>query len=220
MVELKKINSVVVFDLDDTLYQEFNYQTSGIRAVAKELDRLYGKDLLEILLRWRNEGVKDIFGEACRLLRLPPEVKYSLLWVYRLHDPDIALDDDVEKTLSIIQTMVQRVMILTDGRSITQRKKIQSLGLSNIDIYISEEYQSEKPATERFHIIMKNYTADAYYYIGDNPQKDFIAPNALGWVTVGVRGDNTIHNQSEMMGAPMAAPSIWINSISELLKIL
>lgn len=220
MLELKKINSVVVFDLDDTLYQEFDYQTSGIRAVAKELDHLYGKDLLEMLLQWRNQGVNDIFGEACKLLHLPPEVKNSLLWVYRLHDPDIVLDGDAEETLGIIKAMVKSVVILTDGRAISQRKKLKALGLNDLDFYISEEYQSEKPGAERFHIIMKNYSADTYYYIGDNPQKDFIAPNALGWVTVGIRGDNTIHDQSGMGLPPIAAPSIWINSIRELVGLL
>jgi len=220
MLELKKRDAVVVFDLDDTLYREFDYQTSGLRAVATELERLYGKDLLEKLLQWRSQGVQDIFGEACRLLQLPYEVKYSLVWVYRLHRPDISLDDDTQKALSVIKAMVKNVIILTDGRSISQRKKLQALGLNDMEVYISEEYHSEKPDSERFHLIMKKYSAGSYYYIGDNPHKDFIAPNALGWITVGLRGHNTIHDQSGNDVPPMAFPSIWINSIQELVKLL
>ena len=34
---------VVVFDLDDTLYQENEYNRSGVIAVANEVEILYGK---------------------------------------------------------------------------------------------------------------------------------------------------------------------------------
>ena len=220
MHEMEKINSVIVFDLDDTLYHEYDYQTSGIRAVAKELKLLYSKDLFETLLEWRDQGVKDIFGKVCNFLQLPTEVKHSLVWVYRLHDPEISLYDDVEQMLQLLKMKVKRVVILTDGRSISQRKKLKALGLDDLEVYISEEYNSEKPHPERFHIIMKSIPADTYYYIGDNQKKDFIAPNALGWITIGIRRDNTIHDQNDAVMGLIATPSIWINSILELEKLL
>jgi putative hydrolase of the HAD superfamily len=220
MNELKKINSVVVFDLDDTLYHEYDYQTSGIKAVAKELKHLYNKDILDTLLEWRDQGNKDIFGKVCSLLQLPYEVKHALVWMYRLHDPDISLDEEVEKTLQMLKKKVKKIMILTDGRSISQRKKLKALGLNDIEVFISEEYHSKKPNADRFHIIMNNFPADTFYYIGDNPKNDFIAPNTLGWITVGIRQDKSIHDQSCEGTGAMASPSIWINSINELEKFL
>jgi len=34
-------------------------------------------------------------------------------------------------------------------------------------------------------------------YIGDNPAKDFLAPNLLGWTTVQVVRDNQVHSQKQ-----------------------
>lgn len=220
MRDFQKKNTVVVFDLDDTLYDEYDYQTSGIRAVAEELKNLYDKDLIQTLLHWRDQGVKDIFGKVCKVLQLPIEVKRSLVWIYRLHDPDIALHDDVREALVAIQRMVKRIMILTDGRSISQRKKLKALCLNDIEVYISEEYSSEKPKPERFRIIMNSCFADKYYYIGDNPKKDFLAPNALGWITVGIRNNNALHEQNVDGSETMSSPSIWIKSIREIVELL
>ena len=62
----------LVLDLDDTLYKEYDYQTSGLSYVARELSALYNIDLnnylktvIDYLFRIRDiEGiyrVKNIF---------------------------------------------------------------------------------------------------------------------------------------------------------------
>ena len=58
-----------------------------------------------------------------------------------------------------------------------------------------------------------------YFYIGDNPQKDFITPNELGWTTIGLmdNGQN-IHTQTSIGGN--YNPQFWINDITELIKII
>ena len=72
--------------------------------------------------------------------------KESLLWAYRLHDPNIKLSDDIEETLSLLKKKKAKIIILTDGRSITQRLKINALGLNHLPNYISEDFNSEKPS--------------------------------------------------------------------------
>lgn len=221
MDDIAKNDLIVVFDLDDTLYAEYDYQTSGIKAVAREILMLYGRDIEDEMLRWRHQGEKDVFGRACKCLLLPERIKESLLWVYRLHTPQITCDSDVVRALRYLQKAVKKLVILTDGRSVSQRKKMYALGLNDVSVYISEEYESEKPEKKRFDLIMREHPAKKYCYIGDNPAKDFIAPNNLGWLTVGMRGAaKNIHSQNMQGLSEFAMPNFWIDSLFELFDLL
>jgi len=173
------------------------------------------------MLTWRGEGETDIWKRACQLLELPLSVKESLLWIYRLHKPVIILDEATSDALTKIRTFVKEVVILSDGRSVTQRQKIHALGLSDFRVYISEEYLSDKPDPARFLLIMRELPASMYLYVGDNPKKDFIAPNALGWKTLGLRGNTqNVHTQA-IDGLPSCAlPHQWIHCLSEIIEIV
>jgi putative hydrolase of the HAD superfamily len=112
------------------------------------------------------------------------------------------------------------LVILTDGRSVTQRLKIEALGLTRFPVYISEEFSSEKPSSERFLKIVCKFECNKYVYIADNPQKDFLAPNSLGWHTIGLRGDQrNIHSQNIDALPEEYLPNIWIDSLSDLLTL-
>ena len=127
-----KRDIVLVVDLDDTLYNEYDYQTSGIKEVGKVIAALYGKEITEKMLNWRKEGERDIWKRACQLLELPLSVKESFLWIYRLHRPAITLDTATSDALSHIRSLVKEFVILSDGRSVTQRQKMNALGLNDL----------------------------------------------------------------------------------------
>ena len=213
-------SSVIVLDLDDTIYKEAAYQRSGLLEVCRWIEEIYGRPItveLDILLE---QGKKDVLGELCKIVALPDSVKQSLLWIYRLHQPKIELDIAIKNTIVELEQCCQGVAILTDGRSITQRLKLRSLGLSHLPVYISEEYGDEKPSPGRFKVIMRNMPADRYVYAADNPKKDFIAPNRLGWITVGVRGD---HQSIHLYGIHdlnlEQIPMFWVDNLSKILEI-
>jgi hypothetical protein len=56
-------NTCLVLDLDDTLYKEYDYQTSGLKHIEDQVLRLYGINLNGKLLKLREQGVKDIYLE-------------------------------------------------------------------------------------------------------------------------------------------------------------
>ena len=58
------VQATIVFDLDDTLYYEDDYVESGIAAVAREIQRLYGRDLKKELLTAKTRHA-DIWQYAC-----------------------------------------------------------------------------------------------------------------------------------------------------------
>lgn len=208
---------VIVLDLDDTLYKEVAYQKSGLDAVLRYLEDIYGKSVLDFSKQLNLNLDGDWIGELCVELNLAPSLKESLLWIYRLHRPSITLDIDIKNTLHLLSKK-SILSILTDGRSITQRQKINALGLSHLPIYISDEYGASKPSTLGFEIIMQDFPEKKYYYVGDNLLKDFIAPNHLGWTTICLldNGSN-IHRQINVKPSASQLPSIWIANLSELL---
>ncbi|ALK87358.1 HAD family hydrolase [Limnohabitans sp. 63ED37-2] len=214
--------TVVVFDLDDTLYQEADYVNSGVRYVCRQINSLYGIDCYEAIQAQRLQDTKlDWLTLACELAHLNPSVKESLLWMYRLHLPDIKLSENCSVSLEKIKSTALAVAVLTDGRTVTQKFKLASLGLSHYPVYVSEDYGSAKPAPDRFLAIQKDFPAEKYVYIADNVLKDFIGCNSLGWLGIGMRGnDCNIYSQSTLGLPESALPTYWVNNWDELTKLL
>ena len=214
--------TVVVFDLDDTLYLEADYVDSGIRHVCELIHSLYDMDHYSAIQESRLQNVnRDWLAVACELTSLNLSVKESLLWMYRLHLPDISLTDSCLSALNKIQSAAQAVAILTDGRTVTQRLKLAALGLSDWKAYISEDYGSTKPAPDRFIAIQNDFPADQYVYIADNLKTDFLGCNPLGWITVGMRGtDRNIHSQSKQGLSACHMPAFWVDGWDELIELL
>ncbi|MDO8772750.1 MAG: HAD family hydrolase [Burkholderiaceae bacterium] len=220
MAQPELSQTVVVLDLDDTLYKEADYHDSGLREVCNWIEGLYGRSLAGELEALKSQGERDLLGALCRLAGLPLSVKDSLVWVYRLHEPRIHLSPAAKETIHLLESMC-RVAILTDGRSVSQRKKLKSLGLSHLPAYISEEHGSEKPSPLRFELIMRELPALDYVYVADNPSKDFLAPNALNWKTIGLIGDKrNIHSQDRDGLSVAQLPQKWITSLDKLMESL
>ena len=212
-------DTVVVFDLDDTLYAESDYRKSGIVHVKNFVAGLYGKNTYQCPLVLDDLiACDDFIGKIVDAYKLPSTIKDSLLWIYRTHKPLIKIRPDVQKVIASLEMTCKSLIILTDGRSVTQRLKIEALGLNRLPAYISEEFSSEKPSLDRFIMIENQFRNGNYVYIGDNPQKDFLAPNSLGWKTIGLKGDiDNIHPQDLDALPKDYWPSIWIDSLSDLL---
>lgn len=202
----------VVFDLDDTLYAEMEFVRSAYRAIA----RRYGLHLLDPMMR--ASSPREAFDSTG--LPIADQLK-----VYREHFPDIRLPWLSLYTLSMLRNRGHRLGLVTDGRSVTQRNKIRALGLERfIDpelIFISEEVGSDKLSGQAFGRIMALCGEnDKYVYVGDNPHKDFVAGNRLGWLTVclldGAFGEN-LFDQS-LSGLPIEnLPRKIICGLTELL---
>lgn len=141
--------------------------------------------------------------------------------MYRLHLPDIKLAENCSVSLEKIKKTALAVAVLTDGRSVTQRLKLTSLGLSHWPSYISEDYGGAKPAPDRFQAIQNDFPADHYVYVADNVQKDFLGCNPLGWLGIGMRGnERNVYSQSLQCLPEAALPKCWVNSWEELTELL
>lgn len=212
---------VVVFDLDDTLYKEVDYLKSAYREISSYLETHYGlSDVYVRLFHYWKNGVNafdTIISESHLPLRLEELIK-----MYREHRPHISLEEETRRILDLLQKECV-LGIITDGRSLTQRNKIEALGvcayIPEKNISISEETGYPKPSSEPFVSFMQAYPDSDYYYIGDNPSKDFVAPNQLGWNTICLLDDGrNIHHQDSVSKAYQA--KYEVKSLSEVLCLI
>lgn len=197
---------VICFDLDDTLYKEIDYLKSAYKeivlfAMSKVNSKKYSIELLySEMLKTYLSGLNAFEFLNCKLNLNLPMVEY--LNVYRNHKPHISLSKETLDTLSFLQNYKWEIGLITDGRIVQQQNKIDALGLRRYvkkeDIIISEEFGYEKPSVENYLYFEKSYPkADIYIYVGDNLNKDFLTPNALGWITICIKDNGlNIHKQN------------------------
>jgi putative hydrolase of the HAD superfamily len=206
---------VIVFDLDDTLYPERDFVQSGFREVARVLESTGSAGALERLQQLFADGDPDPFGTVIEQDGAAVQ-KSELLRVYREHEPTLRLADGIRQMLDGFTTADRPLGIITDGRSLTQRNKIHALGLEQWihEIIISEEFGSEKPAPRNYRYFENTFPGRTYAYVGDNLEKDFLAPNQLGWTTVAVvdSGQNT-HPQRFDKVPPENLPHFLIEQV-------
>lgn len=217
---LKPSETVLVLDLDDTLYAEYDYKQSGIAAVIDIVYRLYPEINRESLLaRIRPESAHWL-DDLCNYCGFNESEKQTLLWHYRLHRPSIAPFIPAAQLADWL-TRFAAVALISDGRSLTQRLKLEALGLLNVfhDILISEASGADKPNPQRFEQLQQQYAQHAtqWVYVGDNLKKDFITPNRLGWHTVGIKpSEHNIHRHDAAQFSPQHQPHIWLDSVAQL----
>ncbi len=192
--------SFFVFDLDDTLFAEIDFLRSAYRQIARELSLHTGEDLYEEMIT-RYQRKENVFGWIISNYGtvVPDLTKERLLEGYRSHAPEIYLSKDTRKFLDDLRARNIRMGIITDGRSVTQRNKLNALGITDFfcDIIISEEFGSEKPAPANYLFFQDKYPNSDFYFVGDNTGKDFIMPVQLGWTSICIKdaGQN-IHRQN------------------------
>ena len=222
---------VVCFDLDDTLYKEIDFLKSGYKKVAELVGKRFGLDVWNIyyqLLLWYHNG-ENAFSRLNDEYGIDNPIE-DYLNVYRYHHPAIALSEETRNVLTKLKEEGVILAIITDGREITQNQKIEALGLSewidNEFIIINEAKEHFKPNHWSFDKMMLCCfeqhldTELSFYYVGDNTEKDFIAPNELGWMSVCLLDDGKNIHKQDFNVENIKTPKKSISNISELIDIL
>lgn len=188
-------NKYVIFDLDDTLAYEIHYLKSAYFEIAQKIDPENSNAVFDKMFKmYRNN--ENVFEQISK--RYTKFSISTLLSIYRNHKPKIELNKYAKDLLDFCLNSKYKIGLITDGRSVTQRNKLRALGIEEVfdKIIISEEYNSSKPNIENYLIFLEK-GIEEYFYIADNPTKDFVSPNKLGWTTICLldKGEN-IHKQN------------------------
>ena len=220
----------VIFDLDDTLFDEIDFVRSGFRAVARLIATLSDNASPDALydVIWKC----FLTGEAGTTFNLAlaelgfsddPSLVGRLVEVYRTHTPALILPPD---SRSVLEELKGRYTLglLTDGFLPTQRLKLQALGIEHYfdAIVYTEELGREhwKPSPRGFETLLQTLGAlpEQTACVADNESKDFIAPNRLGLLTIQLLRPAGLHRQPSPL--PDAAPQLKIDKIDRLIAVL
>ena len=196
--------SVLVFDLDDTLYLERDFVASGFREVAYVLGQLIGTEAIRVFqFMWSlfESGSRGhIFNQALREFKQEDndELVAELVNIYRFHQPKINLCPDVRSFLYDMKNGFA-LGLITDGWPRTQWQKIEALDIARFfeRIVVTDEWSIEyrKPHPRAFAEMEAHFNVfgASCIYFGDNPLKDFATPKERGWMTIRVRWPGALH---------------------------
>jgi putative hydrolase of the HAD superfamily len=215
---------VLVFDLDDTLYDETTYVKSGFKAVAaflKEHFQLNEKKTVQELMLELEKGRGSIFDNVLKKHSLFTKKRVQqCITVYRLHKPTIELSASGKKCLERFKKYP--LYIVTDGNKIVQHNKIKALKVDKMvkQFFITHRYgvHNAKPSTYCFLKICEREKVDPgqVVYIADNISKDFVGIKPLGFKTIQVlTGQYTSLKKEQKYHA-----ALKINSLDELTEKL
>lgn len=185
----------VLFDLDDTLYDESSYVTSGFREVAARIagdlnvDATRVLDFMQAELARSGRGkVFDTTLAAFGAVPVPERVA-ALLACYRAHRPQIALFDDAAACLEALSGY--RLAVVTDGLPVMQRNKAAALGLEqrvNTVVYCWEQgCPKPDPGAYLEALARLGVRPGEALVVGDRPDHDMAVARALGMPSVRVR---------------------------------
>lgn len=199
--------TTVVFDLDDTLYDEADYCSSGFAAVAAVLsghpnfpDRHKLYDVFRQQFTTGNHTTT--FNDALEKLNISydDQLIRKMVTIYRRHHPTITLPAETKDILELLHKKYI-LALLTDGFLPAQELKVQALGIEGYFecIVYTEQLGREfwKPSPAGFEKISRTLRQkpESCAYVADNEQKDFIGPNKLGFHTIQLTRPNRIHTQ-------------------------
>ena len=189
---------VLVFDLDDTLFEELSFVRGGFRAVSEYLAFRYRLDQVTLnldLLSELSHGRGNIFDRVLRRYSIfSKSLVARLISVYRYHAPNIRLYPDAKRMFERFSGFP--VYIVTDGNKLVQERKISALGVEKLikKAYITHRYglKNAKPSPFCFLKITDRENTDPknVFYIGDNPQKDFVGIKPFGFKTIRILRGN------------------------------
>ena len=194
-----------MFDLDDTLYPERAFAFSGFDAVverfgqrlgwgqaeAERMRQLFDSDRRSTVFNAMLEEADVESGEQTTLIA-------DMVAAYREHSPRITLHADAERALARFHGRY-RLGIISDGFLDTQQAKVDSLGLADrVDqVVLTDRWGRDhwKPDPMGFEHLAAELRVphQSCIYVADNPTKDFIAPNRLGWRTVQIHRPDGIY---------------------------
>jgi putative hydrolase of the HAD superfamily len=182
---------VLIFDLDDTLYNYSSFVASGFTLVAKYLSpitniskRKIKRDLFRI---YNHKNQSRVFDELINRYNLKRKYIKKCILIYRHSSRNLNLYIDA---FAILKKFKKKCYLITDGSKLVQKNKIKCLKVKKFfkKIFITNSYGKKynKPSIYCFKKI-KNLEKCKYkdlVYIGDNPYKDFVNCKKKGMVTI------------------------------------
>ena len=196
-----QIEFCLCIDLDDTLYNEVDYVLSGYKKIIKHLEK--DKKIKITKLPKKKDILENKKTHIQNFLNRN-KINYSsvkfLINILREHKPLIKIPKKNAIKLALLKKNFKNLILITNGRSTTQRNKIKSLNIKKYfnKILISDEIGIKKPNKRIYTKIFQEYPNAKRVFIGDNLKIDLLTPIALSEKTIIIKNtNNRVHELNE-----------------------
>lgn len=197
--------SMIVLDVDDTLYLEREYVRSGFAHVGSwAAEKFAIPDVGEVAWSLFEAGVRGTtLTEAfeARGVELSDALSDEIVHQYRTHFPKISLLADARRLVASATARHIRLGIVTDGPAVSQRNKCHALGCDSWahSVVVTADMSTSKPDPLVFRAVARGTLGEPhrFIYVADNPAKDFQGPALLGWSSVRVRRPGSLHESAD-----------------------
>ena len=213
--------TIIVFDLDDTLYSYESFLKMGFKNVSKYLSEILNypeNQIYKKIFKFHKKNNRKVFDNLVIDLKIKRKYIKKCIYIFRYSNRKIKLFKDVKNYLY----NNKKFYLITDGNKLVQKNKGKLLKIKPFfkKIYYTNEYaiKFNKPSLHCFNKIKKLENCDYsdMIYVGDNPFKDFFNCNKVGIKTIRVmRG---VYKKI-LVSKPYDA-KIKIKNISELKKFI
>lgn len=197
----------ILFDLDDTLYEERHFFRSGFVCVARELERRgvgLAASLADRLEHFHHhEGREQVFQKLAAHAGFSPAWIPELVALFRSHVPEIQLAPDSREALPRLRGRY-RLGCVTDGWKDVQRRKVAALKVEPLlhALVIADELGREfwKPHPQPFLTCCARLgvAPEAAVFVGDNPERDLVGAQRAGLTFVRMRRPGAYFSQREL----------------------
>lgn len=194
---------LVIIDLDDTIYSEYDFIQSGFRYVAEYISSYsnYSVDfLIGKMNNFFNVDKKTVFDQLIDFLKGNEDLSLKkLIELYKFHTPRIKPYDDFYDLSVKLERSGIKLVLLTDGDLIQQKNKVEGLKIEKYfkKIYYSDTYGIHyyKPNPKIYLEIINDQKVNSneVIVIGDNPNKDFYCKKTLGFIAIQIIRPNAIY---------------------------
>lgn len=218
----------VIFDLDDTLYPQIEFDLGCLKKAARYIAVLCHKKDSEIFGILKGIVLKNGIEYRQIFDDLFKEIKFDgmrfikeILNHYWSAKPQIVVFPDTFFVLDYLKDKYD-LAIITDGYPDIQQYKINTLGLSKYfdKILFTDNYgvDNRKPSRYVFDVFLKEtqFLPEKCVYIGNDPQRDFYPARKSGMHTVRIK-------QGSFAGITLGGEyeaDYTVNNISQLIELV
>ena len=180
---------VIGFDLDNTLYDQTQFEFAVFKIISKKMEEKYAinqKEYFEKLKKLYLSDIKSfLFDKAFLLLNksLPNGweafIEENILQIYRTYLPKkMNLYENIITKLEMLRSEKYKLVLITNGNEQVQLNKIKALDINSLFdvILISDSFTpiQRKPNTYMFQKTLDffNINSDEMIFIGDDIIRD------------------------------------------------
>jgi putative hydrolase of the HAD superfamily len=188
------MKNAVIFDLDNTLYDQEEFIISAAKEISNFLKKKYGVASYKLLMEIFNSKTPmypHTFDDLVKKLGLKVNID-KLVKIFHSHKGRMKMYKNTKPVLKKLRKYFT-LYLVTDGNVAMQRNKVKILGLEDFFdkiIYARKYGESyEKPSNKLYRNLVKNENIDIKksFFVADNPHIDFIKIKELGIKTIRIR---------------------------------